>query len=579
MITNCKLKTVNRKSKIWLVVCGVLILSAVSASWMLSAGTLESHECFVSVTAREMLESGDWVFPTFNGQPRINKTPLNYWLVAGLAKITGRVDEFTARAPSAVFAFLSAAAILYFVTRRLSLRIAVISTGVWVTSLSYIKWSHSARPEMALAFFTTVCLMSFYSAVTTRTRKSQVIYMLAFWASFGLGNLAKGPAPVVYVFVPILAYIVILRQWKVIRQLLPVTGPIIAIVIILPWPLAVAHRMNWDLIIWKQEFVDRLFGAYAAGHYPIYYYLGIIFKYITPWVVFLPMALAAPFYKRWEEKQQAMKFLWLWFVTILAFLTIDVGKRQNYILPLMPAMAILIGILLEDMAFVRKAYTQRFARNVLAGHIIILVAGALGGCVYLVITKSKFLISGVRLSIVTMAAVLVVAILFSKRKPAAACGAIVSGIIVWIMIFYAGFSTVLDVDRPARDFAIKVAQVVPPSDKLVAYQNISGIFVQYFGRVVPAIQDKLLLSERYEKGDWVVCDFDYLDELAQDNRLKEVYSSERANREIGNIFVKLYYPRRIRAGKDKAGGALFHKSAEVIEDDVNDGFKSNSNDL
>jgi len=569
----------NSKRTRWFVIWGVLILSVVGASWMLSARTLDSHECFVSVTAREMLESGDWVFTTFNGQPRINKTPLCYWLVAGLAKITGRVDEFTARAPSAIFAFLSAIAILYFVNRWLSLRIAALSTAVWVTSLSYISWSHCARPEMALTFFITVCLMSFYSAVTARTRKSQVIYMLVFWVSFGLGNLAKGPAPVIYVFVPILAYIVILRQWKVIRRMLPVVGPVITLIIILPWPLAIAHRMNWDIAIWKQEFFDRLFGAYEAGHYQIYYYLGMMFKYITPWVAFLPMALAAPFYRRWEEKQPVMKFLWLWFVTSLVFLTIDAGKRQHYILPSMPAMAILIGVLLDDMVFARKAYTQRFARNVLKGHAIAIIVGAVSVCVYLAVIRSQFLVDAVAISIVAILTTLIVAILFSKRKPAAACGVIFSGIVAWIMIFYAGFSTVLDADHPARDFAMKIACIVPPSDKLVAYKGVSSIFVQYFGKVVPGIQDKSLLYERYEQGDWVVCTFDHLDELAQDDRLREVYSSEREKREAGNIFARLYYPARIKSAKGDTGGALFHKSAAVIEDEVNSDFKNKPNGL
>ena len=149
-----------------LVTCGVLLVSIVTAFWMLSEKTLDSHECFVSIAAREMLQSGDWVLPTCNGQPRLQKTPLSYWLVAGAAMITGKVDEFTARLPSVVFAFLSAAAVLYFVSRWLSFRIAVMSTIVWVTSLGYIRNSHSARPDMALAFFIVLCLMSFYSAVT-----------------------------------------------------------------------------------------------------------------------------------------------------------------------------------------------------------------------------------------------------------------------------------------------------------------------------------------------------------------------------------------------------------------------------
>ena len=50
----------NTKRTKGLIICGVLLLSAVSASWMLSERPLNNHECFVSITAREMLESGDW---------------------------------------------------------------------------------------------------------------------------------------------------------------------------------------------------------------------------------------------------------------------------------------------------------------------------------------------------------------------------------------------------------------------------------------------------------------------------------------------------------------------------------------
>lgn len=564
---------VDSKITKWLITGGVLMLAAINASWMLSARTLDSHECLVSITAREMLESGDWILPTCNGKPRINKTPLSYWLVAGLANLTGKIDELTARLPSAISAFLSAMVILYFVNQWLSFRIAALSTAVWVTSLSYIRCSHIARPEMALAFFIIVCLMSFYSAIIASSRKSQVIYMLVFWISLGLGNLAKGPAPLAYVFVPVLSYILINRKWKTLVKLLPILGPIIVMVIMLPWPLAIAHRMNWNIIIWKHEFFDRFFGEYARGNYVVYYYLGIMFKYITPWVAFLPMALVAPFYKAWEEKRPVTKFLWLWFVAGLIFLTIDVGKRQHYILPLMPAMAILIGILLEDLAFGRKVYTKRLARNILKGHIIVMVAGAIGLFVYVAIVKPQLLISIITLGIIMIAATFIVTILFAKGKPAAACCVIFSGITIWFMVSFAYFSISLDENRFSRDFAKDIAGIVPPSDKLIAYQDISSKFVQYFGKVVPVIQDKSLLYERYEQGDWVVCTSAFLNELKQDNRLIEVYYRERTTIKIDDIFRMVYYSQGARTGKQDSGGSLFHKSETAVKDGDNGEFE------
>ncbi|MHC4790891.1 MAG: ArnT family glycosyltransferase, partial [Planctomycetota bacterium] len=287
----------NAKRTKILLVCGVMLLSVISGSWTLSVRPLNNHECFVSITAREMLESGDWVMPTFNGKPRLEKTPLSYWLVAGLGKITGSIDEFTARLPSAIFGVLSVAAILYFAGQWFSFRIALLSAAVWATSLGYIRYSHNARPEMALTFFIMLCFFSFYSAINTKSRKMLVAYMLVFWTSFGLANLAKGPAPLPLVLIPLFFYVAISRQWKILPKLLSVIGVIIFLAIVLPWPLAIAHRVNWDLVVWKQNFVDRLFGKYEAGDYPFYYYLLIMFKYIAPWIAFLPMALAAPFYR------------------------------------------------------------------------------------------------------------------------------------------------------------------------------------------------------------------------------------------------------------------------------------------
>ena len=540
-----------------LIVCGVLLLAAVSASWTFTEKTLGNHECFVSITAREMLQSGDWIWPTCNGQPRLNKTPLNYWLVAGLAKITGGVNELTARLPSAFFAALSVVAILYFVSRLLSFRIAAVSAAVWVTSLAYIRYAHNARPEMAMTFFIVLCLLSFYSAVTAQNRRRQVAYMLVFWFGFALANLAKGPAPLPLVLLPIFFYIAVFRQWKTLPKLLPVAGVIIFLAVVLPWPLAIAAKLNWDMGIWKREFIDRFLGDYASGDKPIYYYFYIMFQFALPWVGFLPMALAAPFFRVWNKKRAVMQFLWLWFVIGLAFLTINGGKRQHYILPLMPAMAILIGILIEDMAFVQKAYTRKYAAGVLRNHIVVIIGGAIAGPIAVLIagnikgplhaarTNSQLLTAAVILAAVAITAVVIVAVLFAKRKPAAACGAVFAGIVVLVMIAYVSILNPLDYNRYSRDFSRKLAQIVPQSDNLVAYEYISNRSVHYFGRAIPEIKDKSQLYERYEQGNWVVATAGHLEKLQDEDKLKMVYYREKAE----------------RRWQQDAPGALFHKPA------------------
>jgi 4-amino-4-deoxy-L-arabinose transferase-like glycosyltransferase len=542
-------RTSNQRN--FFLVCGVLLLSAAGAFTMLSGRALTNHECFVSITSREMLQSGNWVVPTCNGVPRLQKTPLSYWLVAGISKITSRVDELTTRLPSAIFGFLSAAAILYFVSCWLSLRTAVMSTAVWVTSLSYIRYSHNARPEMPLTFFVLLCFLSFYSAIREENRKRQIVYAAVFWVSFALANLAKGPAPLAYVLVPLFFYVLIFKQWKKVPRLLPIAGVLIFLAIVLPWPLAIASKFDWHMDIWKREFVDRFFGNYDPGHKPIFFYLYVMFVFVAPWVAFLPMALAAPFFRVWREKSGPMWFCWIWFAADLVFITIDGGKRQHYILPLMPAAAILIGIILEDMVFIHKAYSLKQAKDVLRYHIVAVVVGTVGLIVYAARVHSVFLNEAVTVAVIAIALTAAIAILFAKGRAAAACGTLFTGIIVFVIISYAFFFNPLDSDKYPMYFSRRLAQIVPATGKLTAYKDISMRSVHYFGRVIPIVADKSKLYEDYEQGDWIVATGEQLKELVDDGRFRMVYYRQRVESEQQNDI----------------DGALFNKTAAVVKDD------------
>jgi len=529
-------------------VAGTLLLSAISAGWTLSARTLDNHECFVSVTSREMLQSGNWVMPTFNGQPRLQKTPLSYWLVAAIAKTTGRVDEFTARLPSAVFAVLSVCAIVYFVEKWLSLRTALVCAGVWATSLGYVRYAHNARPEMALTFFVVVCFLSFYSALTSQARKRQIVYMLVFWVSFGLGNLAKGPAPIPLVGVPLVIYIAITKQWRLISKMLPVWGVLIFLVIMLPWPIAAAYKVNWDIVIWKKEFVDRLFGGYASGNKPFFYYLPQMFMFIAPWVVFLPMSLAAPFYRVWGGKRPVMQFLWVVFVADLAFLMLSGGKRQHYIMPIIPVMAILTGILLEDMMFERTAFTVKQAKGVLGMHLAAAFLLAAGLVAYSVGWWRQFLPAAITTAGVIVVVAIVVAVLFARNRPGPAYGCIFGGLIAVIMIVFVGLINPLDYNEPSRRFTLAAAQTVPTADRLVAYGGVSARFVHYFGRPVSEIRDIGELDRFYQEDCWIAAFGRNLDELLKTGRFELVYMEQGVERH----------------GSNPVAGGLFHRQSSTV---------------
>jgi 4-amino-4-deoxy-L-arabinose transferase-like glycosyltransferase len=257
------------------------------------------------------------------------------------------------------------------------------------------------------------------------------------------------------------------------------------------------------------------------------------------------MALAAPFYRVWNKKRPVMQFLWLWFVVDLIFLTINGGKRQHYILPLMPAVAMLIGILVEDMVFVRKAYTQKYARDILRNHIVVVITAAIAGVVYVAKAHPQLLAGTIIIGIVTIVITVVSAVLFARGKPAFACWVTFAGVVVLVMIAYVVFVNPLNYNQPSRQFTQIVVEKVPASEKLIAYKSASTRFIHYFGRQVPEIKTESEVDKLYNEGWWVVAFGRYLDELLQNGRFEIVYMQENAERHKGNV----------------VGGALLHKSA------------------
>jgi 4-amino-4-deoxy-L-arabinose transferase-like glycosyltransferase len=512
----------NKENFFWffaLLVCGL------TAMWNLSGRAMENHECYVSVTAREMIRNKDWVLPKFNGEPRLAKTPLCYWLTAGTEKITGKFDDFTARFPSSTFALLSALSILYFVKQSINLRTGIISALVWATSFSYINYAHNARPEMALTFFITLCLLSFYSAVAERNRKKQIAYMLIFWTGFGLGMLAKGPAPIPLLAIPIFFYFLIFKEWKTIPRLLPIAGVIIFFIIVLPWPLAIGHRVNWNLIIWKQNFFDRLIGDYAPGNYPFYLYVLYTFSFIIPWSGFVPIALLSPLYKIWEEKRKFMLYLLICFAANFIFLTLSVGKRKHYLLPIMPVLAVLIGIILEDMIFVRKSFTTKFAKNFLFGHIIVLTLGAGVSVIYFY--HSQFFIAALVLAITAIIFMAMILTAFAYDKTTVAAGLIFTFCCIFA-ISLLSLSAPYDNNNYTREFAFEISKIVPPDSNIIAYKFVSPRLVYYMDRIIPKAEDMDSIFQHYDKGDWIIATDSELKELQSKNRMNIVYSNEKA---------------------------------------------------
>ena len=246
-----------------------------------------------------------------------------------------------------------------------------------------------------------------------------------------------------------------------------------------------------------------------------------------------------------------MLFLWLWFVADLVFLTISGGKRKHYVIPAIPPLAILIGIIMEDMAFVRMAFTQKLAKNFLLYHMVFITTSAVGGMIYMTTAHPEFLFETLTLGLIALAMAGGITVSFAKRRAAVACGVLFGSYCI-LTICYINVSTPFNNNNYTRKFGLAISEKVPITDNLVAYGYVSPRVVHYFARPVPEIEDKSLLYQHYERGDWVLATAGELEELEQDNRLKKAYYNENAEmRKKGNT-----------------RGALFHKSASKDKGDT-----------
>ena len=511
------------KAKIAMILCP-LAFSAIMAFAGLDNGTIGNHEAFVGVTAREMLNSGDWIVPEYNGQPRLNKTPLCYWLVAIAGKIGGQISDFVVRLPSAFLAVLSAGAILFFVNKWLGLRIAALAVVFWSTSLGFIRYSHTGRPEMALCAFVTIAMLSFYSGMTAQSRKEQIWYMLVFWIGFSFAMLAKGPAPILLIGPAVFFYFAVLRRWKSIGKTLPIIGTLLFLIMILPWPIMVFLKEPEALNIWKSEFIDRATGDFSPGGKPIYYYLGVMFVFFIPWVAFLPLSLAAPFFRIWGKKQNAMLFLWLWFVVDIIAMSLCSGKRQHYILPAMPATAILTAIIFEDMMFTKKAYTEKFSKNFFSGHLIVLLSLGVAGIIWAVTGGSEFQLPIIILLALSIVMLLMITFLLHHNAKTAACICVFVTVAIVAIQGLTKISNRQSENYMNRYFAEAVKKMIGQNEKLIAYCKVESSFVYYFERNVPEVSDLEQVHTFYDEGRPVLAIKGYFDKLKSDGRFEIAYS-------------------------------------------------------
>ncbi|HKO89039.1 MAG TPA: glycosyltransferase family 39 protein [Burkholderiales bacterium] len=294
------------------------------------------QELRVAETAREMVANKDWVIPYFNGELRLRKPPLAYWVAATSYTLFGKVNEFTARFGSVLFASATVFALFAWLRNLQGARTALIVCLCFISTYLGLRYSRAAESDSILVLFVTLACIQVYRLLYEEAGRKQALLLYAF---MGLGFLAKGPAAVA---IPLLLWLLLAMQEKrylSLRALRDVPGILIFCTLAFAWYALVYFKVPDLPAAWAAE-IDA---TYLGGKHqqPFYYYAVNLWKYFAPWSLFLIPA-AIWFYKR-RPHPPLVVFGWTWFVLSFVILSINPAKQIQYALLLSPSVALIVG--------------------------------------------------------------------------------------------------------------------------------------------------------------------------------------------------------------------------------------------
>ncbi|HIB54717.1 MAG TPA: glycosyltransferase family 39 protein [Nitrospirales bacterium] len=328
---------------ILLFLCGVLFFSALGA-----LNLTDNDEGSNAGAPREMLERGDWVSPTLNGEPRFAKPVFTYWLIGASYLVFG-VNEFAARFPSAVFGTLLILMQYWFLSRVATVNVAWWSALCLLLNLEMLAIGRMVLTDMVLIFFTTLTLFSFWIAFSAEGREKRW-YLVCYVATAG-AMLTKGPVGVIVPLLVVLVFVLLTQNFrKVIREARPFAGVVLFCCLALPWYGAML-MIHGDTYLESAQ--ANTLGRYASiigGHGgTIFFYIPVLLLGFLPWSGFLPLALrdAVSNFKAHRTAggrgQSLFVFAACWFVVVFLFFTLSATRLPHYIAPLFPAAAILVA--------------------------------------------------------------------------------------------------------------------------------------------------------------------------------------------------------------------------------------------
>lgn len=311
-------------------------------------GLIGADEPRYAQVAREMLERHDWITPVLGGQAWLEKPPLYYWQAMLAYSVLG-VQDVASRIPGAVDATLLVIAV-YLFFRKFRRGVDLDAALMTASCAQVIGYAHAASMDMALAATFSMGMLAWWAWRESGKR----VFLAGFYVCMALGMLAKGPVAPVLAAAIIVIFALAAGEFRLVAGTLWLPGIALFCAIALPWYFAVQLR---NPQFFREFILQHNLARFSSNLYhhrqPFWYYLPVTALAFVPWTVFVTAAFVESIRIWWTERKsvsaepdlelQFTLFACCWLVVPIVFFSISQSKLPGYILPAIPAGAVLLA--------------------------------------------------------------------------------------------------------------------------------------------------------------------------------------------------------------------------------------------
>lgn len=341
----------------WPAACGLLLLLclALYLPGLTSLPPLDRDEARFAQATKQMLEEKDFVRIRFQDQGRHKKPVGIYWMQAAAAGATDRTAIWPYRLPSVLGAVLAVLLTFSLGRRVMGARHAFLGAALLACSLILVVEAHLAKTD-AMLLASIVAMQSslgwFYLSGTGEPQRASRGPWLLFWGAMALSILIKGPIGPLFPALTILFLSLSDRRapraWNWLRPLKPIKGLILVAALVSPWFVAVTLSTDGAFLreAVGEDLLPKLFSSQQSHGAPPGYYL-LLFT-----LTFWPGSLLAwpALFSTWGMRagDRRIRFLWAWILPNWILFEAVITKLPHYVMPVYPAVALLIALWLES---------------------------------------------------------------------------------------------------------------------------------------------------------------------------------------------------------------------------------------